>query len=113
MRQRRYPIRFASLMVLVCVLFYDGPVAAAPPLLNDLVVDPLILEQGSGTQMITVSVQASDPDGDLKNIKVVKRLEDGTKEKNALVEDPQAGDGRFIAQVAVNTDQAQQIFIQF
>ena len=87
---------------------------AAVPTLSDVVIAPAVLEAGSGLQIVTVSVQVVDPDGDLKNVKLEqlakpgkaarmekfgKLLDDGTGA------DVTANDGRFTIQIVLPTDE--------
>ena len=77
---------FASLLVFLGLVCFWSAAAAGPPVLTDSTVSPLILQVGGGVQTIDVSVQVSDPDGDLKpeSVKVVATFNDGTKEKHVL-----------------------------
>ena len=84
------------------------PAIAAPPLLTGLVVIPTVLEQGTGPQLIDVSVTITDPDGDINPAKVKATITfaDGTKQKAVLVDD---GTRRYSAQITIDTSTAQDI----
>lgn len=108
----------ARLVVLFSGLLIAGsPAIAAPPVLTDLVVDPLTLEMGTGMQTVTISVQVFDPDGDLKNVKLTRRFKDDPKEKVSLLDDGEGTDlfennGRFTGTITIDTSTAQRIALE-
>ena len=79
---------FVSLLVSLLLFVFGSMLSAAPPVLTDLTVSPSILQVGTGVQPIDISVQVSDPDGNLKveTVKLVATFEGGTKEKLVLTE---------------------------
>lgn len=99
---------------LVC---FPGVVLALPPTLSDVIVEPIVLGQGTGVQSVTVSALVFDPDGDLKNVKVVVSRKDGTKEKFKLTDDGTGGDtvpedGRFTIQLILDTEIAERVSLR-
>ena len=105
---------FMSAFGLLCL---PGIVAALPPTLSDVIVEPILLGQGTGVQAVTVSALVFDPDGDLKNVKVVVSRKDGTKETFKLTDDGTGGDtvpedGRFTIRLILDTEIAERVSLR-
>ena len=108
--------RLFALSCVTCVVsFVTVPsLYAVAPQLSDLTVTPQTLAVQSGPQSVTVSVLASDADGDLKKVKLKALRKDGTNEKVTLVDDGTgadavAQDGRFTVEVLLATDKAERV----
>ncbi|MBQ27455.1 MAG: hypothetical protein CMH81_04855 [Nitrospiraceae bacterium] len=115
-----YLARFPLLVVFIVacgVVCLPSIVVALPPTLSDVTVEPTVLEQGIGVQVVTVSALVFDPDLNLKTVKVVVNRKGVTKKTVKLTDDGTGGDevaedGRFTAQLIVDTEVAERVFLK-
>ena len=111
MYQRQHRSHVIALTTFLGLFIASIPAVAAPPKLFGLVVDPIPLMAGSGTQTVTFTVSVTDPDGNLAEDKVKVRLKftDGNKVSFQLFND---GTGRYSGAVNLDTSVAQEIGVK-
>ncbi|GEM_PF-3635785 len=108
--------------LLVCIVacgvgFFPSVVGALPPTLSDVIVEPAVLAQGTGAQVVTLSALVFAPDLNLKNVKVVVSRKGGVKKTVKLTDDGTGADrvsedGRFTTQLIVDTEVVERIFLK-
>ena len=108
---RTLRIYLPAVWLMGCLVLAGSTLSAAPPILNNAIVSPTVLDINDPLPTVTIAVNVDDPDNDLNpaKVKVIVKYTDGKKERIVLQDD---GKGRFTGEVLLNTDTTQDVLIK-
>ncbi len=106
---RQTPI--ATTWMIGVLVLIGAPTLAAPPIVTDLVVSPTALNLDDPQNVVAISVDVVDLDGDLdpRKVKAVVKLSNGMREKLVLQD---VGNDRFSGEFIVDTSISQDIAVK-